>query len=77
MWITQEYLDLKSMLEAFASMAELEDKRKKLMKSIGLTDEGLNAMRPAATSAAKSMFDGQESAQAEIVNKKLASQFEV
>ena len=58
MWISQEVLDLQSMLEAFQGVAELEEKRKKLMKSIGLTDEGLNAMRPAATSAAKSMFDG-------------------
>ena len=54
-------------------MNELEDKRKKLMKQIGMTDDQLVQMRPAQTSTAKSMFDATGNQEAEKLQKTLAS----
>lgn len=65
---------MKAILEAFGVMDLLEDKRRKLMKTIGMTDSRLAAMRPAQTSTAKSMFEvAATQMQAETLNKTLAS----
>lgn len=54
-------------------MEMLEDRRRKLMKSVNLTEDGLNAMRPAATCTAKLIFDTADNVEAESVNKKLTN----
>ena len=47
------------------------------MKSIGMTDEGVNAMRPNQTSTAKSMFDAAGTVDSkESLNKRLASSYD-
>ncbi len=74
LWAVHEVLDLKAILEAFEIMDELEEKRRKLMKTIGMTDSQVAAMRPAQTSTAKSMFEVADSqAKAEHLNKTLAA----
>ena len=37
-------------------MDRLEDQRRKLMKQVNLTEEGLNAMRPSTTGSVKQLF---------------------
>jgi hypothetical protein len=68
---------LKALQEAFLLMEMLEEKRKKLMRSISMSDEDVNALRPALIQTAKSMFGSSGDAEAETLNKKLASSFEV
>ena len=44
---------MKALQEAFLLMEMLEEKRKKLMRSISMSDEDVNALRPALIQTAK------------------------
>lgn len=53
-------------------MEKLDEKKKKLMKQLSMSEESLNAMRPATTSTAKHIFESADH-QNESMNSNLKS----
>ena len=46
LWGSQEALDLKALQECMNQIDQLEERRRKLMKQVNLTEEALIGMRP-------------------------------
>ena len=56
LWSVQESLEVLAMLECIKMRDDLEEKRKKLMKRIKMTQEELNQMKPSTTGTVKELF---------------------
>ena len=51
-------------------MEALDDRRRKLQKSINLTDAQMKVIRPAHTTTVRSLFDATSNVESELFNKK-------
>jgi SNF2 family DNA or RNA helicase len=71
LWCSQELLDVRALLDAFAMRDKLENTRKDMMKKISMTEQEVFAMRPSTSGSVKELFN--DDGNTEKVNKKLNS----
>lgn len=57
LWGSQEALDLRALQECISQMESLEERRRKLMKQVSLTEEALVGMRPNVSASTEAMFE--------------------
>ena len=59
LWSVQETLEVQAILEAMKLKDDLEDKRRKMMRKIKMTNQELDTMRISRSSNIKDIFSGE------------------
>lgn len=59
LWSMQETLEVQSILEAMKLKDDLEEKRRKMMRKIKMTNQELDIMRVSRSSNVKDIFSGE------------------
>ena len=59
LWSMQETLEVQSILEAMKLKDDLEEKRRKMMRKIKMTNQELDIMRVSRSTSVKDIFSGE------------------
>ena len=76
LWAVQETLEVQAILESIKLREELEERRRKMMRKIKMTNTELDSMRPSRSNNVKDMFDGRGDANQSMNSAALSVPFE-